>query len=130
MSHDHSHGHSHGDLLQELAAHLEPLLENSEQGIYVYFDDEHKFCNERFASLLGYSSAEEWAHMEGSFPALFVEQGSQDTLIEAYQRAMQQMTASRNSITWKKQSGETVETPVILVPISYQGHLFALHFVG
>ena len=130
MSHDHHHGHSHQDLLSELALELQPLLEASEQGIYVYLDDEHKVCNENFASLLGYDSAAEWAQMEGSFPSLFVDTGSQDALIGAYQKAMQSMTASSIKISWKKKSGGTADTTVILAPISYKGHLFALHFVA
>jgi hypothetical protein len=130
MTHDHAHGHSHDNLLEELAIQLQPILESSEQAIYVYFDDELKLCNENFASLLGYGSAEEWAQVEGSFPTLFVDEQSHDTLIEAYQKAMQNMAASTIKVRWKKQSGGTVDTTVILVPISYKGHVFALHFVA
>ncbi len=125
-----THNHSHGDLLGELASELRPVLDSSEQGIYVYFDDDHKFCNGKFASLLGYGSAEEWAKTKGSFPSLFVDDGSQDALIGAYQNAMQDMVASTNRITWKKKSGGTADSSVILVPLSFRGHLFALHFVA
>ncbi len=130
MSHHHPPGHTHGDLFQNLLHELQPVLEHSEQAVYVYFDDEHKACNEKFASLLGYSSAEEWGQAEGSFPDLFVDAQSQDTLIDAYQKGMERMMASTFKVLWKKQSGGTVDTTVILVPISYQGHLFALHFVA
>ena len=130
MSHNHAHGHTHHDLLAELAAELRPVLESSEQAIYVYFDDEEKICNEKFASLLGYGSAEEWAAMKGSFPELFVDMGSQSNLINAFQKAMQSSTASTITVRWKKKSGGTVDSAVILAPISYKGHLFALHFVS
>ena len=129
MLHNHTHDHSHGDLLGELALQLQPVLEESKQAMYIYFDDEHKLCNGNFASLLEYGSAEEWAKMEGSFPPLFVDAGSQDTLIHAYQKAMNSMTASTSKVLWKKKSGGTVDSTVILVPISYKGHLFALHFI-
>ena len=82
MPHDHAHGLSHEDLFGELTTQLLPLLESSEQAIYIYFDDELKMCNEKFASLLGYTSAEEWAQMEGPFPVLFVDAKSQDTLVK------------------------------------------------
>jgi hypothetical protein len=124
------HGHSHHDLLEEFTAELQPLLTSSEQAIYVYFDDDEKVCNEKFASLLGYDSAAEWAKTKGSFPSLFVDARSQDTLIGAYQNAMQDMTASSIKVRWKKKSGGTADTTVILVPISFKGHLFALHFVS
>ena len=42
---------------------------------------------------------------------------------------MQSMVASTINVLWRKKSAGTVETTVILVPISYKGHLFALHFV-
>lgn len=111
-------------------AQLQPLLTSSEQAIYVYFDDELKACNEKFAALLGYGSADEWAQAEGSFPSLFVDAGSQDTLIDAYRNAMQNMAASTIKVRWKKKSGGTADTTVIIVPISYRDHLFALHFVA
>ena len=130
MSHHHAHSHSHDDLLGEIVSELQPVLEEAEQGIYIYFDDEEKLCNEKFSSLLGYDSTEEWAQMEGSFPTLFVDANSQDTLIDAYQKAMQSMTASTTKVRWKKKSGGTADTTVILVPISYKDHLFALHFVA
>ncbi len=130
MSHDHAHGKSHDDLLAELAAQLQPLLESSEQGIYIYLDDDHKVCNGKFASLLGYSSDEEWAQMKGSFPDVFVDENSHDTLIGAFQKAVQSMSASTISVRWKKKSGGVIDTTVILVPVSYSGHMFALHFVS
>lgn len=130
MSHDHAHGHSHGDLLGELTAQLQPLLESSEQAIYIYMDDENKVCNEKFATLLGYDSPEEWAQVVDPFPMVFVDESSQDALIEAFQKGMQSMVASTFKVRWKKKSGGTADTTVILVPISYEGHLFALHFVA
>ncbi len=130
MSHDHAHGETHQDLLAELAAQFQPLLESSHQAIYMYLDDDNKVCNEKFASLLGYDSAEEWAQIEGSFPALFVDASSHSPLIDAFQAAMQNMTASTIKVRWKKKSNGTVDTTVILVPVSYKGHLVALHFVA
>lgn len=130
MSHNHAHGETHGDLLAELAEQLQPVLESSEQGMYIYMDDDAKVCNEKFATLLGYDSAEEWAQMEGSFPTLFVDENSHDALIDAFQDAMNTMAASTVKIGWKKKSGGIADTTVILVPISYKGHLFALHFIA
>lgn len=130
MSHDHAHGHTYLDLLGELAQQFQPIFTSSKQAIYIYFDDDHKVCNEKFASLLGYGSAKEWAEMEGSFPSLFIDAKSQETLIDAYQAAMQNMVASTTKVQWKKKSGESIDTTVILVPLSYKGHLFALHFVS
>jgi hypothetical protein len=124
-------GHVHHEkLIRGLRTQLAPVLEASEQAMYAYLDDEHKFCNAKFAELLGYASEEEWANTAGSFPEVMVDQGSRRGLVDAYQRAMDEMIGSTNSITWKKKAGGTVESTVILVPIAYEGHLFALHYIS
>ena len=60
----------------------------------------------------------------------FVAEKSQETLVTNYRKAMDKMVGSTFPITWRKKSGGTVDTTVILVPISYEGHLFALHFIS
>lgn len=125
-----NHHHDHGDLMQSVAKEYEEVLANSEQGVYIYLDDTSKVCNKNFATLLGYKSAQEWAEVTTSFPEAFVAEKSQETLISAYQDAMENGTGSTNQIVWKKKDGSTASTTVILVPISYDGHMLALHFVS
>lgn len=124
-----THEH-HEDLVSEFTQELQDLFDASEQGMYLYLDDAHKSCNKKFASMLGYESPQVWASLLGSFPDLFVSSKSQRVLVSAYQKAMEQGVASECKVTWKKKSGGTVDTTVILVPVSYHGHLFALHFVS
>lgn len=123
------HG-DHNALMQAVAAEYQEILDTSEQGVYIYFDDETKVCNEKFATLLGYSSPEEWAEVHESFPDVFVAENSQEQLVNAFQDAMEKGVASKNSITWKKKDGGTAESSVILVPISFEGHTFAFHFIS
>ena len=123
-----THEH-HAELVQGLSEQLQEIFETSEQAIYLYLDDEHKACNQRFADLLGYASPAEWAAVTESFPQAFVADTSQPALIEAFQKAMQLKAGSTLSVTWKKKDGQTVDTTVMLVPISFQGHTFALHFI-
>ena len=119
----------HDDLVRELEGEYRELLDTSSQGIYLFLDDDHKLCNERFASLLDYESPAEWAGVQRSFPDAFVAEESQHTLIAAYQGAMEEGTGSTFAVTWKRRSGGTVDSSVILVPISFGGHILALHFV-
>jgi len=109
---------------------LSRIFENSEQSVYIYLDDLHKVCNSKFASLLGYSSPEEWAMVKENFPDAFVVKESQRVLIEAYQNAMQRFVGSTNQVIWKTKSGKPVKTTTILVPIVYEGHEMALHFIS
>ena len=49
----------HDDAVGDLADHLRPIFDSSPDGVYVWLDEEHWRCNDRFAELLGYGSAEE-----------------------------------------------------------------------
>lgn len=123
------HGH-HNDLVEGIAKQFAHILDNSEQGIYIYFDDDHKICNEKFAKMLEYDTAEEWGRMTGSFPDVFVAEESQEVLISAYQDAMEKSIASESKISWKKKDGATIDTKVIIVPVAFDDHLLAIHFVS
>lgn len=122
------HG-DHDELIRDLGNEFREILDTSGQGIYLYLDDAHKLCNARFASLLGYGSPAEWAAVQRSFPDAFVAEQSQHALIGAYQDAMEEGTGSTFAATWKRRDGGTVDSSVILVPISFGGHVLALHFV-
>jgi hypothetical protein len=108
------------------------VFDASEQGMYAFLDDDCRVCNDKFATLLGYASPDEWfkKDVQGSFPDVFVDPKSQRALVTAYQNAMEKMVGSTIQVTWKKKSGGTVDTTVILVPVVYQNHVFALHFVS
>ena len=112
---------------------MKQVFESSEQAIYLYLDDVHKACNERFSTLLGYASPDEWAGTvitEKSFPELFADSKSQEALVSAYLDAMKRMVGSVIDVTWKRKTGGKVDTTVIMVPVAYQEHLFALHFIS
>jgi len=119
----------HEELIEGISKQMKVILDSSQQAIYIYLDDIHKVCNEKFSSLLGYRSPEEWAKVEDSFPA-FVEPSSQETLVNAYRQAMEKFIAANIKVTWKKKSGGTVATSVVMVPIAFDDHLFALHFIS
>ena len=106
------------------------IFEGSGQGIYVYLDDNHFVCNKKFASLLGYDSAKEIEDMKGDFLGSFVADGSKDSLASTYQKASEKFEGSSIKVSWKKKDGGSVETNCILVPISYEGHVLALHYIA
>lgn len=122
----------HGEIVSGFFKEQSEIFSSSGQGMYAYLDDDCRVCNSKFAKLLGYSSPEEWFKVDvhGAFPDAFVDGKSQRILVTAYQKAMEQKTGSTIKVTWKTKSGGTVDTTVILVPIAYQGHLLALHFIS
>ena len=119
----------HEELIAGISKQMKSILDSSQQAIYIYLDDIHKVCNGKYASLLGYRSPEEWAKDENLLEAT-VERSSQETLVNAYNQAMEKFIPSNIKVTWKKKSGGTVVTSVVLVPIAYNDHIFALHFVS
>jgi PAS domain-containing protein len=124
-----SEQHHHEELIEGISNQMKSILDSSQQAVYIYLDDIHKVCNEKFASLLGYRSPEEWAKVEDAFE-VFVDQGSQETLASAYHQAMEKLIPANIKVTWKKKSGGIVATSVVLVPIAYDDHLFALHYIS
>ena len=119
----------HEALISGISKQMKSILDSSQQAIYIYLDDIHKLCNAKYASLLGYRSPEEWAELVDPLQATVV-QGSQETLVKAYNQAMEKLIPSTIQVTWKKKTGGTVGTTVVLVPIAYDDHLFALHFIS
>lgn len=118
----------HAEVVRGIAGQLAPILERSPQGVYVYLDDAHKVCNQRFADLLGYATPEDWAR-PGPFTQQYVDRASQRTLVATYQHAMEHQVAATIDVTWVRQDGAPVPTTVMLVPIAFEGELLALHFV-
>jgi hypothetical protein len=118
----------HEELVKGLYDQMKAIMDSSEQPIFLYLDDNHKACNSRFAALLGFKSPQEWAGIPG-FLEVYVAEKSRETLSSAYWEAMKKMVASTSQLAFKKKGGETVDTTVILVPMSYAGHLFSIHFV-
>jgi len=121
---------AHEAVLERVGREMAGILEGSAQAVYVYACDNHKLCNRRFASMLGYGTPEEWASTNVPFVDTFVAQESQDVLVAAYWRAMTEKVGSRVPITWRRKEGGEVATDVILVPITLDGQDMAMHFVS
>ena len=126
MPHEH---HDHKGLISGISEQMKHLLDNSDHAIYIYLDDRHKVCNKKYATLLGFKSPQEWAKINDPLNETVAEK-SKKNLVAAYTKAMQKGAGSTVKITWKKKSGANVNTNVILVPIMYNGHAMALHFVS
>lgn len=73
----------HAEVVKGLYDQLKPVLDTSEQPIYIYLDDNHKACNSRFTSLLGYKSPQMWTEIPG-FLEVYVAEKSRETAMTAY----------------------------------------------
>ena len=96
--------------------------------VFAYLDDAHKACNKKFADLLGYKSPQEWADTDA--PLADVIEEDQQKMIDAYGNASQKMMAtSLNAAFTNVNTGKTVKTSVVMVPMAYDSEIFAVHFI-
>lgn len=124
MSHDLHHEH----LIKEIAEQFVPVLSKSPQAIYIYLDDEHKICNQKFANLLGYKSIQEW--VDNEYAVDDVAKEDQEKVIKAYMEASQKFIASSFSISIVKKDGKKIQVEVIMAPVSYKNEIFVIHFIS
>ena len=124
---DHS---NHEEIINEAFESLRLLFEESPQSIYIYLDDEHKICNENFANLLGYESSEEWNNVKEQFSSAFVDDESQEDLVNSFQNVVNNLEGNSFDVVWKRKDNSIVTTNVIIVPFPVQDHVLALHFIS
>jgi len=123
---EHQH---HVQLVEGITQQMKPVLEESEQAIYIYLDDNHKVCNKKFADLLGYKSPKEWASTDA--PLADVVEEDQQSVIDAYMNASEKMSASAIQVRVKNvKTGRIMKTRMIIVPIGHSSHVFTAHFIS
>lgn len=119
----------HEELVKGISEQMKPILNKSEQAVYIYLDDTHKVCNKKHAALLGYKSIDEWAATQA--PLADVIEADQKKVISAYEKASEKLVASSLDITFKNvKMNVPMKTRMIMVPTIYQGHVFVIHFLS
>ena len=120
---------NHEDLIRGISEQQKSILDSSKQAVYIYLDDNHFIFNKKFASLLGYDSPRDLQEFKGSLLPALVADKSQKALVDAFQKALNNLEASSIEISWKKKMGGEVKTNAILNPLMYGGQLFVIHYV-
>jgi PAS domain-containing protein len=119
----------HEELVEGISEQLGLILKKSKQAVYIYLDDIHKVCNEKFAKLLGYKSAKEWAAMHA--PLSDVDEADQNNVIAAYEKATEKFMASSLDIALRNiKTNKLIKARMIIAPMVYQGHVFSIHFLS
>ena len=117
----------HEELVKGITEQMKPVLEKSEQAIYIYLDDNHKVCNKKFSDMLGFKSPKEWADAEA--PLSDVVEEDQQGVINAYMSASEKMVASAVEVRMKNtKTGKILKTRMIVAPVGHAGHIFTTHF--
>ena len=120
--------HEHVKILKEISEQFQPLFQKSPDGIYIYIDEVHKICSERFAKMFGLTVAE-WEAMEG-FVNKHAAPEDQALVIDSYQEHIHQtLTPARFRIKALRKDGSSFKAEVDMIPFPWHGEMLALHFV-
>ena len=119
---------THGQAINELAKQLGPVFENSPDGVYIWLDDDNKVCSERLANMFGYS-VDEWS-AAGPFLDSFVDEEDQHIYASNYQSRIASLAFPVTfRFRGRRKDGSTFSAETDMIPISWDGHAVAYHFV-
>ncbi len=119
--------HEHEKILKELNEQFQPLFQNSGDGIYLYIDEVHKICNERFAKMFGLT-VKEWQAMEGFVNKHAVEEDQELIINNYHQHIHQSLTPVRFRFRAIRKDGSKFEAETDMIPFPWRGEMLALHF--
>jgi PAS domain S-box-containing protein len=118
----------HEQVLSGLLEQFMPVFSHSPDGVYLYLDDTHKVCNRRMADMFGLT-VEEWRKTP-SFLEGFVAPQDRQLFATNYR---DHVTTLGRPVTFRfhavRKSGETFLAETEMIPISWNGHPIAYHFV-
>jgi len=118
----------HEQVLSELLKQFTPVFLHSPDGVYLYLDDSHKICNKQMADMFGLT-VEEWSKVP-NFLEGFVAPQDRELFSLNYQR---HVGALARPVTFRfnaiRKNGEAFIAETEMIPISWNGHPIAYHFV-
>lgn len=119
---------SHATAIAALAEHLKPVLEESPDGVYLWLDEQNKVCNQRLAEMFGYG-VDEWEAID-DFANTLIADESRAQYVWNYQNHVGRI---QYPVTFrfrgKRKDGSTFAAETDMIPLTYQGHVVAYHFV-
>jgi PAS domain-containing protein len=120
--------HEHVTILKEIAEQFQPLFQHCPEGIYLYIDEVHKICSERFAQMFGLT-VKEWEAMEG-FVNKHADEKDVELIVNNYHKHIHQtLTPVRFRFTAVRKDGSKFKAEIDMIPFPWRGEMLAFHFV-
>jgi PAS domain-containing protein len=120
---------AHDQVTLVLAEHLAPIFESSPDGVYIWLDEEHWICNERFAALFGYDSSAELNDTPYLLQRIVHEDDQQLVSWNYWNRVQPLAFPTTFRFTGVKKDSSTCQVETDMIPLPFGGHTFAYHFV-
>ncbi|XHH09453.1 MAG: PAS domain-containing protein [Candidatus Bathyarchaeia archaeon] len=116
-------------LISGLYNQMRKVLDSSGQPVFIYLDDTHRACNERFAEFLGYESPQDWSSTEGFLDVFVDDEASRNAFMTAYWSAVNNMNAASVQLTWRRKDNSKVKSTMVIIPMIYNGQILSVHFI-
>jgi PAS domain S-box-containing protein len=118
----------HEQVLDGILKQLQPVFYNSQDGVYLYLDDNHKVCNRQMAEMFG-MTVEEW-NRTPDFLQDFVAPQDREVFAANYQKHVALLTGP---VTFRfnaiRKNGEAFLAETEMIPVTWDGYPIAYHFV-
>ena len=118
----------HETATAELAEHLRAVFESSPDGVYVWLDETHWICNERFAELFGYASADELRDTPRLLQRIVHEDDQELFSLMYWNRIQSGIFPATFRFRGVRKDGSECRVETDMIPLSFGGHTFAYHF--
>jgi PAS domain S-box-containing protein len=97
--------------------------------MYVWLDEEHWVCNQRFADLLGYDSPDELNDTPNFLQRMVHADDQQHFSWNYWNRVQALVSPTTFRFRGIRKDGSTFQAETDMIPLTYGGHTFAYHFV-
>ena len=118
----------HKGIIKELSEQFAPVLKHSTDGVYLWLDEENMICNDKLAKMFDYSVKELCS--EHPFLETFVAEKDRELFSMNYHKSVAPLA---RPVTFRfrgiRKDGSTFQAETDMIPISWQGHAIAYHFV-
>ncbi len=116
------------DVIRELAEQFRPIMEKSQDGVYLWLDETHKVCNERLGNLFGFT-VEEWREAQPFLDSFVTEEDRALYSWNYHNRVARLAFPVTFRFRGLRKDGSTFAAETDMIPISYRGYAVAYHFV-
>jgi PAS domain S-box-containing protein len=118
----------HEDVIPQLAEHLRPIFGSSPDGVYVWLDETHWTCNERLASMFGYT-VEELENSPNMLQRLIHDDDQGIVSWSYWNRVQERAFPATFRFRGRRKDGTFFQAETDMIPLTYGGHTVAYHFV-